>query len=69
MSVFEITNKKSGHVIDRIEAKTRRAALAHARGELDARELTSREIVEVVQAGKAITEIDAAAGEAEGAQE
>jgi len=69
MSVFEITNKNSGQVIDRIEAPTRRAALAHSRSELEARELSSKEIVEVVQAGKAITEIDAAAGESGGAQE
>lgn len=66
MSVFEITDSNSGLVIDRVEAPSRRVALGHARAKLEARELTSREIVEVVQAGKAISEV-AGAGSDEGA--
>lgn len=58
MSVYEITSESNGPVIDRIEAPTRRAALAHARSKIEARELNSKEIVEVVQSGLAITVLD-----------
>ena len=66
MSVFEVTEKNSNHVIARAEAPNRRAAIAYGRSQIEARELTSKEIVEVVQSGKGIVEVGA---EAEASQE
>ena len=57
MSVFEITDSNSGNIIVRVEAPNRRAALAYGRQLIEARELSSKEIVDAVQAGLGITDI------------
>lgn len=59
MSVFAITDKNTGHILERVEAPNRRAALAHGRNSIDAVELSSKQIVDAVQAGRGITDITA----------
>lgn len=63
MSVFAIVDKNNNHILARVEAPNRRAALAHGRSKIEARELSSREIVEAVQAGKAIETVEVEAAE------
>src|SRR5690606_32618741 len=59
MPVYELTNDNTTQTLGRVEAPTRRAALKYARSCISAREMSSREIISTVQAGKAITQIDA----------
>ena len=61
MSVFAIRSKDTpDFTLARVEAPNRRAALAYGRANIEAVELSSKEIVEAVQAGKAILDIGGA---------
>lgn len=62
MSVFAITDINSGNIIARVEAPNRRTALAYGRQLIEARELSSKEIVDAVQAGLSITDVPVTAG-------
>ena len=60
MSAFAIRSKDTpDFTLARVEAPNRRAALAYGRANIEAVEMSSKEIVETVQAGKAITDIGA----------
>lgn len=70
MGVYAIRMKGNpDRVLARVEAPNRRAAVTYGRSEIEAVELSSKEIVEAVQAGKAIVDVADVGGEDQGGEQ